>query len=304
MKAEVTELKIKPEDWESGIKATWCPGCGDHGVLKATKDALVALQIDPNNTVVVSGIGCSSNFPHFLAGYGIHSIHGRSNPVAEAVKLTNPDLTVIAAGGDGDGVGIGLGGFMHAARRNFNMTYIIMNNSIYGLTTGQTSPTSRIDHITKSTPFGNIEYPLSPVSMAIAAGATFVARTFANDRKHFVEVMKKAIAHKGFAFVDALSPCVSFNKLNTAKYYSERVYHLEDTDYNPRDKAAAFEKGFEWGDKIPIGVFYELVDENGNPIKQTYEEMDPTIKRFGNVIKRGAQRLDPAAKETILNDLL
>lgn len=280
------DLKFSLSDWKDNVaKPTWCPGCGDYGVLSATRKALVSLQINPEDTMVVSGIGCSSNFPHFIGSYGIHSLHGRAAPNAIGVKLANPDLTVIAAGGDGDGFGIGLGGFLHAARRNFDITYIVMDNQIYGLTTGQASPTSLIGQKTKSTPYGNIEHPINPLASALAAGATFVARAFSGDGKEFAEIMEKAIAHKGFSFVDALSPCVTFNKLNTFDYFRERIYKLEDEDHDPSNIMKAYERTYDWdhNDRVPTGIFYEIS-------RPTYEEMDVTLKEFGNPVKRGAIR--------------
>lgn len=295
----VTQDKVElftQNDWKTDVsKPTWCPGCGDFGVLSATRKALVELQVDPTNTLVISGIGCSSNFPHFIGGYGIHSLHGRAAANAVGAKLSNPDLTVIVAGGDGDGLGIGLGGLVHAARRNLDVTYVIMDNQIYGLTTGQTSPTSLLGAKTKSTPYGNIERPLNPIAIALAAEATFIARTFSGDGKHFAEVMKRAIAHKGFSIVDALSPCVTFNKFNTYDYFRERVYRLEDTDYDPSDKMAAYKKAYEWEveDKVPIGVFYEVE-------RPTYEDQELAYKEFGNPVKRGPQR--PANFNQIIQD--
>lgn len=297
MTTELTELKITSKDWNVDTKPTWCPGCGDYGVLSATKKSVVDMQWVPKDTVVVSGIGCSSNFPHFIGGYGIHTLHGRANPVAEGIKLANPDLNVIVAGGDGDGLGIGLSGLVHAARRNFDMTYIIMDNQVYGLTVNQTSPTSGLGRITRSTPYGNIERPLNPIMMALASGATFVARTLASDGKHFKEVVEKAMAHKGYAFIDALSPCVTFNKVNTKDFWEERVYHLEDTDYKTNDFMTAMTKAQEFGDKVPIGVFYQ----EEAPL---YTKMDETNKRVQNVVKRGAQKLSLDARNEILKDFM
>ena len=216
MATEQVHINLSVKDWTptnpAGKTPTWCPGCGDFGVLKATKEGLVLGGQLIENTVVVSGIGCSSNLPHFQTGYGIHALHGRAIPVAEGIKLTNPDLNVVVTGGDGDGLAIGIGGFIHAARRNVDLTYIVMDNQVYGLTVNQASPTSGLGRITRSTPYGNIEQPLNPVAMAFAAGATFVARTYSSDWKHFSEVVKAAMDHKGFSFIDALSPCVTFNK--------------------------------------------------------------------------------------------
>lgn len=293
--SQKVDLQFSNKDWQMQQgdienatkvnKPTWCPGCGDFGVLSATRKALVALQIDPKDTVVVSGIGCSSNFPHFIGGYGIHTLHGRIGPNLTGIKLANPNLTVIGAGGDGDGLGIGLGGFVHSARRNLNVTYVVMDNQIYGLTTGQASPTSKLDQKTKSTPDGNIEHPLNPMAIALSAGATFVARAFSGDGKQFAKIMEAAIAHEGYAFIDALSPCVTFNKVNTYDYFKERVYDLQEEGHDTSDLDAAYKKAYEWDtiDKVPTGIFYQTQ-------KPTYESMEPVYKKFGNPIERGAVR--------------
>src|SRR5437899_1204260 len=194
--------------YKSEIKPTWCPGCGDFAVLRALQMSIHALQLEPWNILIVSGIGCSSNLPHFLSTYGFHAIHGRALPVAEGAKLANPDLQVIVTGGDGDGYGMGVERFIHAMRRNFDITYLVMNNQIYGLTTGQASPTSEKGMKTKSTPIeGVIENPIDPISLALASGATYVARTFSGDVKTMAELVKGGIEHKGFALIDCLSPC-------------------------------------------------------------------------------------------------
>ncbi|MBW3582555.1 MAG: 2-oxoacid:ferredoxin oxidoreductase subunit beta [Euryarchaeota archaeon] len=271
-----TELTVK--DLISDTKPTWCPGCGDFGVVRALQTALAELNIQPHDTAVISGIGCSSNLPHFMTPYGMHTIHGRLLPVAMGVKLANPELTVIGTGGDGDGYAIGAGHFAHACRRNVDMTYIVMNNQIYGLTTGQTSPTSGEGHTTKSTPGGNIEPPFNPIGVALAEGATFVARGFSGDPKHLQALVKRAIQHKGFALVDVFSPCVTFNKLNTFKWYKQTIYNVneppKDMDiepHDPSDRARGFALSFPGQDRIGYGVFYE---ETG---KLTYGEQDPTL---------------------------
>jgi len=291
---EPIKLEFNKKDW-ADQRPTWCPGCGDFGVLTATKDAVVELQLDPEQTVVVSGIGCSSNFPHFIGSYGIHTLHGRANPVAQGIKLANPDLNVIVAGGDGDGLAIGIGGFVHAARRNVDLTYIVMDNQVYGLTVNQVSPTSGLDRKTTSTPFGNIEQPLNPISMALAAGATFVARTFSGEKEQFADILRQAIEHKGFAFIDDLSPCVTFNKINTYDYWRERVYRLEETDYQSNDLAKAMEKALEWDDKVPLGIIYK-------EDRPTYDQMDYALQEVGNPVKRGAQKLSDDVKNKILAD--
>ncbi|MEE8199369.1 MAG: thiamine pyrophosphate-dependent enzyme [Thermoplasmata archaeon] len=264
MAAEVHVIK-------SDTKVTWCPGCGDFGVLNATLKAIQATQLDPKNLVLVSGIGCSSNFPHFLKSYGFHGVHGRVMPVAQGIRLANSDLTVIATGGDGDGYGIGLGHFIHAMRRNFDLTYIVMNNEIYGLTTGQASPTSERGHVTKSTPWGSIEWPVNPIALALSAGASYISRGFSGDPKQMATLIEGGLRHKGFALVDVFSPCVTYNKVNTYPFFRERVYKLEEEDHDSSDLLAAYAKAHEWGDRIPIGLFYQID-------KPTYEEEEPALR--------------------------
>ena len=248
-------------DLKGKVDPDWCPGCGDYGVLAAVQKALVELQIPKHEVVTVSGIGCSSNFPGFIDTYGIHTLHGRSLPVASGMKLANHDMKVLVTGGDGDGFGIGAGHFIHTMRRNLDLTYIVMDNQIYGLTTGQTSPTSRIGMKTKSMPFGNVDAPVNPISLALSAGATFVARGFSADQKHLTELLKRAIEHKGFSFIDVFSPCVTYNHDNTFQWFRPRVKKLEDyPGYDPTDWVAAMEKSVLWGDEIPIGLFFERTD--------------------------------------------
>lgn len=266
------------DTYKSEVKPTWCPGCGDFAVLRALQIAIQGLQLEPWNVVIVSGIGCSSNLPHFLATYGFHSIHGRAVPVATGIKLANPGLHVIITGGDGDGYGIGMGHFIHAMRRNLDITYLVMNNQTYGLTTGQASPTSEKGMKTKSTPnVGVIENPIDPLSLAISAGATYVARTFSGDVKQMAELVKGGVEHKGFALIDCLSPCVTYNKINTYDWFKERVYDLAKEGHDPSDMKAAFARAIEWPtvqrDRIPLGLFYRA---EGVP---TYEELEPGLEK-------------------------
>ncbi len=248
-------------DMKGKVDPDWCPGCGDFGVLAALEKALVELRIPNHNVVTISGIGCSSNLPGYINTYGMHTLHGRALAVATGLKLANHELTVIVTGGDGDGFGIGGNHFVHTMRRNVDLLYIVMDNQIYGLTTGQTSPTSRIGMKTKSMPFGNIEAPVNPISLALAAGATFVARGFSGDQKHLTELMKKGIQHEGFSFVDVFSPCVTYNHDNTYQWFRPRVKRLEDdSSYDASDWAAAMEKSLLWGEEIPIGKFFERTD--------------------------------------------
>jgi 2-oxoglutarate ferredoxin oxidoreductase subunit beta len=248
-------------DLKGKVDPDWCPGCGDFGVLAAVQKALVELQIPKHEVATISGIGCSSNFPGFIDTYGMHTLHGRSLPVASGMKLANHAMTVLVTGGDGDGFGIGAGHFVHTMRRNLDLTYIVMDNQIYGLTTGQTSPTSRIGMKTKSMPFGNVDAPVNPISLALSAGATFVARGFSAEQKHLTELLKRAIQHKGFSFIDVFSPCVTYNHDNTFQWFRPRVKKLEDNPaYDPSDFQAAVEKSLLWGDEIPIGLFFERTD--------------------------------------------
>ena len=248
-------------DMKGRVDPDWCPGCGDFGVLAAIQKGLVELQIPNHNVVAISGIGCSSNLPGYINTYGMHTLHGRALAVATGLKLANHDLTVLVTGGDGDGFGIGGNHFIHTMRRNVDLLYVVMDNQIYGLTTGQTSPTSRIGMKTKSMPFGNIEAPVNPISLALAAGATFVARGFSGDQKHLTDLIKRGIEHKGFSLLDVFSPCVTYNHDNTYQWYRPRVKKLEDdSNYDATDWMAAMDKSLLWGEEIPIGRFFERTD--------------------------------------------
>jgi 2-oxoglutarate ferredoxin oxidoreductase subunit beta len=284
-------------DFKGRVDPDWCPGCGDFGVLAAVQKALVDLQIPNHQIVTVSGIGCSSNFPGFIETYGMHTLHGRSLPVATGVKMANPDLTVLVTGGDGDGLGIGGNHLTHTIRRNVDLTYIIMDNQIYGLTTGQTSPTSRLGMKTKSTPFGNIEGPLYPITMALAAGATFVARGFSGDQKHLTDLIKQAIQHKGFSFLDVFSPCVTYNKDNTFQWFRPRVKRLEDdASYDASNWIGAMEKSTIWGEEIPIGKFFERTD------LPALHEAEPVTQ--GRTMLSYPLHIDPAAAQSFIDELM
>src|SRR6058998_1367150 len=255
-----TVLEPKPitaADFKGKVDPDWCPGCGDFGVLSSLQKACAELGRRPHEILTVSGIGCSSNFPGYFNAYGMHTLHGRSLAVATGAKMANQELTVIVTGGDGDGYGIGGNHFTHTARRNVDLTYLVMNNQIYGLTTGQVSPTSVKGMKTKSTPHGSVENPINPVPMSIVGGATYVARAFSGKQKHMVDILKGAIQHKGFALVDAFSPCVTYNKDNTYQWFNPRVKILEDQGHDPTDLYKAIDKGYLWGDEIPIGLFWK-----------------------------------------------
>jgi len=276
----MTTIQLTARDFKGKIDPDWCPGCGDFGVLNSLQRAAAELGLRPHEIVTVSGIGCSSNLPGYINTYGMHTLHGRSLAFATGVKMANHDLTVIATGGDGDGYGIGGNHFTHTARRNVDLTYVVMNNQIYGLTTGQVSPTSRVGQKTKSTPFGSVEYPLNPLTSAIMNGATYVARGYSGDVRHLTELIKGGIEHQGFALIDIFSPCVTFNLDNTHNFFKERIKKLEDEDHDVTSWAAACEKAMVWGDEIYIGKFYHLEAE-----KESLTALEPVL-RDGPVAKR------------------
>jgi len=271
--------QFTPKSYEGEREITWCPGCGDYGIIAAVKQSLAQLQIPPHQAFFVSGIGCGSKLPDYLKANGYLGLHGRTLPIAQGVKIANHDLKVIITVGDGDSFGIGAGHFLHALRRNPDVTMIVEDNKVYALTKGQYSPLSARGWISSTTPDGSIETEFNPLLMAIIGGATFVARTFSGDPKHMAQTFAKAIAHKGFAFVDVLQICVVYNHVNTTEWYRPRLYKLDDdATYNPRDYDAALQKAREWGDRIPIGVFY--VDE-----RPTYEEQISALAR-GPLVKQ------------------
>jgi len=254
-------------------KPTWCPGCGDFGILMSVQQAFSDLDLYPHQVCLVSGIGCGSKLPYYMKANGYDSLHGRALPVATGIKLGNHDLKVIVISGDGDGYGIGGNHFIHTMRRNPDMTHIVENNQVYGLTKGQYSPTSPKGYIGSTSPEGAIEVMTNPIAMAVAGGATFVARGYAGDPKHLRQLLVKAIQHKGYSLVDILQPCVTYNKVNTYDWYNERRYKLEDEEgYDPSNYAAAWEKAKEWEERIPTGIIYQ---EEGRP---TYEEQVSQLK--------------------------
>src|ERR1700716_2425517 len=286
-------------DLKGKVDPDWCPGCGDFGVLAAVQKALVELQIPNHNVVTISGIGCSSNFPGFINTCGMHTPHGRALAVATGVKLDNHDLTVLVAGVDGDGFGIGGNHFVHTMRRNVDLTYIVMDNQIYGLTTGQTSPTSVKGMKTKSTPHGSVENPINPLPMAIVGGATYVARGFSAKQKHLVELLKGAIMHKGFSLVDVFSPCVTYNKDNTYQWFNPRVKVLEEQGYDPTDFHKAIDKGYMWGEEIPIGLIWKRTD------LPSLEEQEPVLHTGeGPLAFRSNLRIRSEQAKALINELL
>ena len=259
--------------FNSDEKPTWCPGCGDFGILAALKQALAQLDLNPHEVVLVSGIGCGSKLPYYMRANGYDALHGRALPVATGIKLANHDLRVVVIGGDGDGYGIGGNHLVHVMRRNPDLTHIVENNQVYGLTKGQYSPTSAKGYVSTTSPDGAIEVQINPISLALAAGASFIGRGFSSDPKHLTQLIMRAMSHRGYALVDVLQPCITYNKVNTNDWYKQRVYKLDDeAGYEPRDVDAAWGKAHEWDERIPIGVIYQ---EEGRP---TYEEQVPELK--------------------------
>ena len=276
----------------AGLKPTWCPGCSNFGILEALNRALVEMEIEPHQVLLVSGIGQSGKLPHYTRGNVFNSLHGRPVPPAIGARIANSELIVIAVSGDGDAYGEGGNHFLHAARRNNDITYLVHNNQVYGLTKGQASPTSDVGFITKTTPYGAVR-PVNPIALAIVSGASFVGRSFAGDIDHLSNVIKKGITHRGFALIDILQPCISFNHKNTFRWYRERVYKLEDERYDSSDKKAALEKALIWGEEIPIGIIYE---EN----LPVYEDQLPALSE-GPLVK---QKIDPRRVEKLLAEFM
>ncbi len=265
----MSDLKI----FNGGQKSTWCPGCGDFGILMALKQALAGLDLHPHEVLLVSGIGCGSKLPHYMKANGYNSIHGRALPIAQGIKLANHDLKVIAVTGDGDGYGIGQGHLVHAMRRNADITHVVENNQVYGLTKGQYSPTSERGYISTFSPEGSIEFAINPIAIALSAGATFIARASAADPKHMNAVLQAAISHRGYALVDCLQPCVTYNKINTYEWYRSRTYKVEEeADYDAANRDHVWKKAQEWGERIPIGILYQSTE------RPTYEEQVSALK--------------------------
>ncbi|MDT8859709.1 2-oxoacid:ferredoxin oxidoreductase subunit beta [Alkalihalobacillus sp. MEB130] len=257
------------KDFRNKVKPNWCPGCGDFSVQAAIQRAAANVGIEPDDLAVVSGIGCSGRISGYINSYGLHGIHGRALPIAQGVKMANKDLTVIASGGDGDGFAIGMGHTIHAIRRNIDVTYIVMDNQIYGLTKGQTSPRSEIGFKTKSTPNGSIESSLNIMEMALTAGATFVAQSFSSDLKELTALIEKGIQHKGFSLINVFSPCVTFNKVNTYEWFKTNITKLADvTDYNEENRLLAMQTLMEHNGLV-TGLIYH------NKKQPSYQEMLP-----------------------------
>jgi len=303
-------MALKATDYRSDVHNDWCPGCGNFGILSALQIALAELKLPPHQVAIFSGIGCSGKTPHFVNVNGVHTLHGRAVPFASGAKLANPELEVIVMGGDGDGLGIGMGHFISAGRRNIDMTYMIHDNGVYGLTKGQASPTLQLGLKTKAIPSPNITAAVNPIALALVAGYTFVSRGYAYDVPHLKELMKRAITHRGLALLDILQPCPTYNDINTKEWYSgedrpdpktgkpvPRYYVLEQTGYDPvvhspdedvKKIDQALAKSREWGDRIPVGVFYQ------NELVPTFE--DRISQRIQDY------RARPPSKQTIRSE--
>jgi 2-oxoglutarate ferredoxin oxidoreductase subunit beta len=273
-------MALKLADYKTEVHNDWCPGCGDFGIVNALQMALAEMGIERDKATIFSGIGCSGKTSHFINTYGIHTLHGRVLTFAQGGKLANPEMTVVAVGGDGDGLGIGAGHFVAAGRRNIDMTYIIFDNGVYGLTKGQASPTLKLGEKTKSLPSPNTNFNVNPIGLAVASGFTFVARGYSYDVRHLKDLIIKAVKHKGLSFLDVLQPCPTYNDINTRDWYAgvdlaqesierhSRIYMLEDIHFDPivhyddetevnEKLSQALIKSLEWDRKIPIGVFYQ-----------------------------------------------
>ena len=247
---------LDPRAYEAETEVVWCPGCGDFAILRALKLALAELSVREHEVLVVTGIGCGSKLPDYLEVNGNMTLHGRPLPVASGAKLANPELNVVVVDGDGDCYGIGGNHFVQTCRRNPDITHVVENNQVYGLTKGQYSPTSDKGFVTTTSPDGSIEAAFNPVAVALAAGATFIARSFAGEPKHTARMITEGMRHRGYALIDVLQPCVTFNRVNTYDWYRERVYHLPD-NHDAANRDAAWEKAHEWAERIPLGILYQ-----------------------------------------------
>ena len=275
------------KDFLSPHRPTWCPGCGNFGIWNALKAALANQNIEPHQVLIVSGIGCGSKLPDYTHTNGLMTLHGRPLPIATGAHLANHDLKIVLTHGDGDGYSMGGNHFIHAIRRNIDVVDIYQNNKVYGLTKGQYSPTSDKGYVSKTSLGGSIEESVNPIAIALATRATFVSRGFAGEMEHLTWLIEQALQHRGYSLVDVFQPCVSFNRVNTYQWYQQRVYKLQDeTNYDVTDLTIAFNKSLEWGERIPIGVFYKI---EGKP---TYKDQISALKA-GALVRQGLRKEVP-----------
>ena len=267
-------VEMKPKEYKSSVTPVWCAGCGDYGVLSGIYRSLSELGVDPDYLVNISGIGCSSRTPYFVESYKMHTLHGRAGAVATGTQLANPDLHVLVTGGDGDGFSIGGGHMPHLARKNVDMTYILMDNRIYGLTKGQVSPTSRNEMKTKTTPHGNVDEPVEPILYMLTYGATYIGQAFAGNPKMCAALIKGAMEHKGFSYINIMAQCPTFNNVDDIKYYKSLVKELpEDYDDSSRVKAMDLVASYEEEGKVPVGLIYQ-------------EQRETLHERMANIVER------------------
>lgn len=279
------------KDFRNSVKPNWCPGCGDFSVQAAIQKACANVGLEPEELAVITGIGCSGRLSGYINSYGVHSIHGRALPMAQGVKMANQELTVIASGGDGDGYAIGMGHTIHSIRRNIDLTYVVMDNQIYGLTKGQTSPSSAHGFVTKTTPHGSIEKNVSPLELAITSGATFVAQSFSSDIKELTAIIEAAINHKGFAFVNVFSPCVTYNKVNTYDWFKENLVSLNDIEgYDNKDKKQALNTVVEHNGLV-TGIIYQDTET------PSYAEQ---LKNYSKSLAKEPIEMDPSKFEALM----
>ena len=313
----VKNLSDKPvtvKDFKSDYHNDWCPGCGDFGILASVQMALAEMKLAPWRVALFSGVGCSSKTPHFVKTYGVHTLHGRVVPLALGAKMANPEMEVIAVGGDGDGYGIGAGHFVHAGRRNVDLAYIVFNNEVYGLTKGQASPTLGRNQKPKSLPLPNALEGINPLAMALSAGYTFIARSYAYGTQHLKQTIIKAVQHKGMALVDVLQPCPTYNDLHDKEYFSAmveihgekkpRLFQIESEGYDgvvkdpanldeiDQKKKRAFEMANYRGEQVPIGVFYQV------ELPTYYERLAATAPVLNEHTPAGAPIADSSGKPT------
>ncbi len=281
--------------FDNDVPIAWCPGCGNFSILKALKQALVDMDFKPNEIILVSGIGQAAKLPHYLRCNFFNGLHGRSLPIATAIRIANSDVPVIVIGGDGDTYGEGGNHFIHALRRNMNMTLITHNNQVFGLTQGQASPTTERGFVTRVQTHGVVLTPFNPITLAIALEVSFVARGFAGNVEHLTSLIKDAVSTVGFSLIDVFQPCVSYDRIHTFDWYKKRVYDLNESGHDTKDQTAAIQRSKEWGEKIPIGIFYQ------NPEKLSYEAQSPVLKDGPALVKR---RPDSSRVEKVIDSFL